>query len=122
MTTALGKELRKLRIDNEERLAEMSARIGKSAAFISAVEVGKKAPPARFEELVIQAYGLADEAAQLLRAAADRSRQTFTIRAQSELERDTAGMMARRMHSLSEHDLKSIFQILESGGKGEDEQ
>ncbi|EPZ76653.1 hypothetical protein M798_01860 [Brucella melitensis ADMAS-G1] len=42
MTTELGKELRKLRIDHNERLLDMSKKIGKSSAFISAVETGQK--------------------------------------------------------------------------------
>ena len=117
MTTDIGKELRKLRIDREERLLDMSERLDKSSAFISAVERGTKAPPAGFEELVIKAYALVGEAAAALRRAADRSRKAFTIEAQSPLARDTAGLMARRMTSLSDEDLKSIFEILSKKDK-----
>lgn len=112
MTTEIGKELRKLRIDEEERLLDMSQRLNKSSAFISAVERGTKSPPSDFEELVIAAYRLAGDAADALRRAADRSRKAFTIEATTPLARDTAGLMARRMKNLSDDELESIFQIL----------
>jgi transcriptional regulator with XRE-family HTH domain len=112
MTTEIGKELRKLRIDEEERLLDMSRRLSKSSAFISAVERGSKNPPAGFEEIVITAYRLAGDAASTLRRAADRSRKAFTVEAETPLARDTAGLMARRMNSLSADELKSILQIL----------
>lgn len=112
MTTEIGKELRKLRIDEDERLLDMATRLGKSSAFISAVERGTKAPPDGFVELVIKAYKLAGDAAASLRRAADRSRKSFTLEADTLLARDTAGLMARRMNSLSEEELNNIFQIL----------
>ena len=112
MQTELGKELRKLRIDHEEKLLDMAARLEKSAAFVSALEVGKKAPPAGFEELVIKAYGLAAEAAEIVRRAANRSRHTFSIMPKSALGRDTAGLMARKINTLSDDELKRIQSIL----------
>lgn len=119
MTTELGKELRKLRIDQDERLYDMSRRLGKSSAFISAVERGSKSPPSDFEGLVIAAYQLADGAANALRRAADRSRKAFTVEARTPLERDTAGLMARRMSSkmdaLSPDELEKILAILRKG-------
>lgn len=122
-TTAIGKELRKLRIDEDERLLDMAKRLEKSSAFVSAVETGKKSPPSRFEELVIQTYHLVGKAADDLRNAADRSRKAFTLEADTDLERDTAGLMARRMNSrmnsLSADELERILSILR---KGDEEQ
>lgn len=112
MTTEIGKELRKLRIEHDERLLDMAAKLDKSSAFISAVERGTKSPPAAFVELVVHTYNLAGEAAEVLRRAADRSRSNFTLEADGLLARDTAGLMARRMNSLSEDELNSILQIL----------
>ena len=116
MITELGKALRKLRIEEDERLHDMSKRINKSSAFISAVERGDKSPPSGFEELVVSAYGLADDFAKALRSAADASRKAFTIEPKSALERDAAGLMARRMNSnmdtLSSDELRKILAIL----------
>lgn len=111
-TTEIGKELRKLRIDKDERLLDMAKRLDKSAAFVSAVETGKKSPPSGFEELVVSVYRLVDDAAEKLRVAADRSRKAFTLEANTALQRDTAGLMARRMNRLSDEELKEILAIL----------
>jgi hypothetical protein len=112
MITELGKELRKIRIDHDERLLDMADRLSKSAAFVSAVEVGKKTPPSGFEEAVIRAYGLASEIADRLREAADRARKAFTIEPTSMLGRDTAGLLARHMNELSPDQLIDIQKIL----------
>ncbi len=116
MITDFGKALRKLRIEEDERLHDMSKRISKSSAFISAVERGDKSPPTGFEELIISAYSLAGDVADMLRATADASRKAFTIEPKSPLERDAAGLMARRMNSgmdtLSPSELEQILAIL----------
>lgn len=112
MTTAIGKELRKLRIDREERLLDMARNLSKSSAFVSAVETGRKSPPVQFEELVIERYGLQQKAADALRQAADQSRESFTLRPASASARDTAGLLARRMNDLSDDQLKKIRSIL----------
>lgn len=112
MITDLGKELRKIRIDRDERLMDMAEKLEKSAAFVSAVEVGKKSPPSGFEEAVVRAYSLAQDAAERLRSAADRARKAFTLEPNTMLGRDTAGLLARRMNELSEKDLNQIRNIL----------
>lgn len=115
-TTELGKELRRLRINQDERLLDMAERLDKSAAFLSSVETGKKSPPNGFEELVIRAYRVAGEAAEKIRQAADRSRKAFTLQGETELQRDTFGLMARKMHSLSDDELSQILSILKARG------
>ncbi|SIR06576.1 hypothetical protein SAMN05880590_11191 [Rhizobium sp. RU35A] len=117
MATELGKELRKLRIDQDENLMDMAKKLDRSAAFISSVETGKKAPPSGFEDLVIKAYGLFSDTAEKLRRAADASRKAFVLEPSNALGRDTAGLMARRMNSLSDEDLREIKEILERGAK-----
>ena len=116
MITEFGKAIRKIRIDTDQRLADMAKLIGKSPAFISAVERGEKSPPQGFEEEIIAGYQLAEEVAQLLRNLADASRKTFTVKPSSNLEREAAGLMARRMGSsfdaLSKDDLERIVSIL----------
>ncbi len=112
MVTEIGKELRRLRIDEDERLLDMDTKLEKSSAFISAIERGTKTPPPIFVELVTRVYRLTGDAAASLQSAADRSRKNFTIQADSLLARDTAGLMARQMNSLSEEDLSSMFKIL----------
>ncbi|MBS8275150.1 XRE family transcriptional regulator [Thalassospira tepidiphila] len=112
MSTQLGKALKKLRIDCEERLLDMAHKLGKSASFISAVEIGKKSPPTDFEEMVIRTYHLKGMQADDLRRAADQSRKTFTIEPRSELGRDMAGLFARRINTLPDEKMERIKEIL----------
>lgn len=111
-TTELGKALRKLRIDTDERLLDMAKKIRKSSAFVSAIETGTKSPPSGFEEMIIAAYKLGTEAANNLRSAADHSRKAFTLEPDSVLGKGTAGLLARRMNTLSEAQLKEIQSII----------
>lgn len=115
--TDIGKLLRKLRIDKGERLLDMAAYLNVSSSFLSAVEVGHKAPPVGIEEQVIGAYDLDEEAAEELRNAADRSRTSFIMRPESELARDTAGLLARRINTLTSQDLEEIQLILKKREK-----
>lgn len=115
MATAIGKELRKLRIETDERMMDMAERLGKSPAFISAIEVGRKSPPLGFEDLVKRVYGLAGKAAEAIEIAADRSRKVFSVEPESVLGRDTAGLLARRMNTLSDEQLEEIKAILRRG-------
>ena len=114
-TTELGKKLRKLRIDRDETLLDMAERVGQSSAFVSAVEFGKKPAPESFVAAVIRAYGLDDETAQELRSAADRSRASITIRAKEPEMRDLAGMLARKIDTLTFDQVQDIQRILKKG-------
>ena len=117
MATDIGKELRKLRIDRDEKLLNMADRLGKSASFISAVEVGKKPPPVGFEDVIIRLYDLDTQRAEALRTAADRSRKSFLIEPKTDLARDTAGLFARKIDDLNPTQLKRMQDILR-GKKG----
>lgn len=114
MITDFGKELRKIRIDRDERLLDMANKIKKSSAFISAVEVGKKSPPQGLEEIISRIYQLSVEATNSLRSAADRARKSFTLEPETMLGRDAAGLMARKMNELSSEQLNEICKILKS--------
>ncbi|QTG16557.1 helix-turn-helix transcriptional regulator (plasmid) [Agrobacterium tumefaciens] len=119
MLTELGKELRRIRIDHDEKMIEMADKLDKSPAFISSIETGKKSPPSGFEEMVIKVYELAAEAANKIRSAADRSRKAFILEPNNALGRDTAGLMARRLNDLSSSDMEEIRLILHRGVKSE---
>jgi transcriptional regulator with XRE-family HTH domain len=119
--TNLGKEIRKLRLDRDERLTEMAARIGKSAAYLSAVETGRRPAPDDMIEAIIVTYDLSGDKAESMRSLGDQEREAFTLRPASPLARDTAGMLARRMNSLSHDDLEAIQNILKNHGKKTDD-
>lgn len=58
MVNNLGKFCRKLRIDKNELLYDMAAKLGVSSAFLSKVENGKKKPPKDWRDILIDQYNL----------------------------------------------------------------
>lgn len=58
MATKLGVFLRKLRIDNNEKMKDMSLILDVSSSFLSAVENGKKPMPSSWPILIKENYNL----------------------------------------------------------------
>lgn len=54
--TELGKYLRKLRVDNDENLEVMGNKIGLARSYLSAVELGKKAPSNKMFLRLLEEY------------------------------------------------------------------
>lgn len=112
MKPELGVQLKELRKAKGERLLDMADNLEVSVAFVSAVENGKKSPPETFIEKVVSLYDLSVAEAESLRRAADVSREHFSIRPETDLAKETAGLMARKVNSLSPSDLSEIMKIL----------
>jgi HTH-type transcriptional regulator, competence development regulator len=112
MLTDFGKELKKLRVDHQERLIDMASRVGKSAAYISALEVGRKPPTGDIVSTITRVYQLCGAAADRLRMAADRAKEVFKLEATDPVARDTAALLARRFSSLSPDQLQKIQKIV----------
>ena len=119
VTTALGKELRKLRIDREERLLDMAANLDISVAFLSAVESGRKEPPVTFAERVVARYDLQGAIAERLRVASDASRKSFHIKPNDPLAHDTVALLARKLNGLPAERMREIKRLLEEGDSDE---
>lgn len=117
MATLFGKELRKIRIDCDERLLDMAKRLTKTAAFISAIETGRKSPPVGFEDSVAETYNLSKEVRQKLVRTADQVRKNFTLTPKTDEGRATIGLLARKINNLSDYDLEGIKNILEKDEK-----
>lgn len=56
--TPLGKFLRKIRIDHDERLYDMAKKVGVSSAFLSSVENGHKKASDALVDNIITIYKL----------------------------------------------------------------
>lgn len=120
MVTALGKFLRKLRLDNDELLFDMAGKIGMPTSTLSAVETGKRRPSKGFAERIIKAYRLTEEQMQQLYASISEAND-WNIRidasAFSSKDQSTAVAFARRFSDLNGEDKEAIWKIL-SKGKG----
>lgn len=114
MAKELGKELRKLRIDEGERLLEMAERLGISVPYLSAIETERKQPPVDFATKILKEYKPAPDVASRIRTLCARARDTFTISADTPLQRDTAAELALGFARLDNNQLLRIKQIMGS--------
>lgn len=121
MLTEFGKILRKIRIDRQELLRDMANTLGVSAAYLSAVENGKRNAPTAWVEKIVQAYQLNQEEAKLLRAAFDESQDELKISLQqiSSMQRNTAISFAKALEGLSDEELERIMKVVQKASKKE---
>lgn len=122
MKTAIGDCLRRLRIENGEVLKDMAGKLGVTAAFLSAVENGKKKLPERWYQELMDLYLLTGEQIEEIRDAAMESGQSIRLDLQGadDGRRKLAVSFARKFESLDEKTSKEIFDILnkEQGNRG----
>lgn len=115
MLTKFGKELRKLRLDRDERLKEMAEKLGVTVAYLSAVENGKRRVPDSWIKLIENTYDLSeDEILHLQQLAFDeRDSISLNIGNMNVFEKNIAYSFARRFQDLSEEDKNDLKKILD---------
>jgi transcriptional regulator with XRE-family HTH domain len=115
--TPFGIAIRKLRLDKGMRLLDLAALLRKSAAYVSAIETGRKPIPDGYVLEVARAMNLSTNELSVIRKAADRSRKTVAIERLPEDQRELVAAFARRidkvppeiMSELKKTILKSIL-------------
>lgn len=117
--TAFGKAVRKYRIDIDVRLADMAEELGVSAAYLSAVETGKKKLTDGFVAKVVRYFESRGIDAVPLRKAADAAQSEFQIDAEgfSDDSRMLMAAFARRFSGgdgFSEAQKEQLKKFLES--------
>jgi transcriptional regulator with XRE-family HTH domain len=95
--TPFGIAVRKLRLDKHLRLLDVAKLLDCSAAFISAIETGRKSIPDGFVLTVARAMNLSTEELATLRKAADRTRKHVSIEKLPENQREIVAAFARRL-------------------------
>lgn len=115
MLNELGKLLRKMRVDNDERLADMAKKIGVSIAFLSAIETSRKEAPLNIIERLASAYRMNVQQRMALEVAVFSSRSSYKLEPQTSLAQDTVAMLARRLNRLAPEEHKKIQAILRKG-------
>lgn len=122
--TPFGKLLRILRLDHTETLKDMTEHIALSTgysvspAFLSAVELGRKAISGELVEAVIAAYQLDNDKQSKLRAAVEESAIAFKLKPSPE-KRTLVAQFARRFESLNQADMDKILKVLHLGAEGD---
>ncbi len=123
MLTALGKFLKKLRVDRNEVLKDMSARLEVTASFLSAVENGKKRMPSEWNGKLCEAYGLDADARKLLTSAIAETESSIDLdlTGSNPANRELAVFFARRFAILDSDQVKAIQKILRKDEKNRGE-
>ena len=116
-TTALGKYLRKISIDHDERLYDMAENLGISSAFLSSVENGHKKASDSLINKIIENYHLTQEQQKELLYAKSKSVSKIDLSSFSPEKQEATLMFARKFDDLTDEQVQRIRKIL----KGDDE-
>jgi transcriptional regulator with XRE-family HTH domain len=115
MLTEFGKVLRKLRIDNQELLKDMAARLRVSSAYLSAVETGKRKIPPEWISTIEHEYKLDKDAALELESAYEQSASELKISLANAtgMQKEVAISFAKALNGLDEKKLKKILDVMD---------
>ena len=114
MITNFGKELRKLRIDNDELLKDMADKLGVTISYLSAVEHGKREVPDDWVNTISKLYQLSDAEKDNLEDLAYMSKNKVSIDLLevNDKKKNTALAFARKFDNLSDEEINKINKIL----------
>lgn len=114
MITNFGKELRKLRIDNDELLKNMADKLGVTISYLSAVEHGKREVPDDWIDTISELYQLSDAEKDNLEDLAYMSKNKVSIDLLevNDKKKNTALAFARKFDNLSDEEINKINKIL----------
>lgn len=110
--TPFGVAARKLRLDKGLRLLDIAERLNMSAAYISAIETGRKPIPDAFVVHVGRAMELTTEELRELRRAADRARKEVRVDSLPEDQRELVAAFARRLDEVPADILADLRKIV----------
>ncbi|MDD6486197.1 MAG: helix-turn-helix transcriptional regulator [Spirochaetales bacterium] len=116
--TEIAKFLRKLRIDNEQSLGDMAKRLDLSAAYLSAIENGKRKAPEDLKDNLFKAYNLSEEQKLEFARLVAESRKKVVIdfdgfqNDYSSEYMDTAVMFAHDLSQMNRQQLEELKKYL----------
>jgi transcriptional regulator with XRE-family HTH domain len=114
MLSIFGKTVRKLRIDKGVTLKAMAESLGKTSAYLSAVETGRKNPPNQLVQDIAHFFDLSHSETDNLIQAAHESRNEVNIPMMgfNDAQREVAAAFARQFSTLTEDELDQIRSLL----------
>ena len=114
MLTDFGRFLRKIRIDCDEILKDMAEKLNVSAAYLSAVEMGKRNIPEQWVNKISELYALSVEDKEKLNSAADNSAKSITLNFENigNAQKETAILFAREFENVDTETLDKIKKLL----------
>ncbi len=115
MVNNFGKFCRKLRIDNDDLLADMAKKLGVSSAFLSKVEHGDKKPPKEWREKIISIYNLDKNKTKELDDCLFEAMNSDSIDVSgySRENRDMLLSFARKLNSMDAKEKNQLKKLIE---------
>ena len=120
--TPFGEKIRALRAEKGVKQADMAAALGVSAAYLSALEHGKKGAPSwAFTQKIIQYFGLIWDDAEELKDLAHMSKPKVNIDTSGLDPRATlaANLLSRRIGRMTDRELDQLLAFLSIPTRGE---
>lgn len=116
MLTDFGRILRKIRIDCDEILKDMAEKLNVSAAYLSAVEMGKRNIPEHWVNKIAEFYNLSKDEKKDLIDAADNSSKSITLNFENinKSQKETAILFAREFENVDTETLEKIKNLLKN--------
>ncbi|BBU96272.1 helix-turn-helix domain-containing protein [Providencia rettgeri] len=114
MATKFGKFLRKLRIDRGMVIRDMAEILGVSPAYLSAIELGKRAIPDTFVDSLCTAFKLNNDERRNMLHLVDISQPSIKIDLTDaeDANRETMLAFARKFKELDDEQLNKLNQML----------
>lgn len=110
--TALGKELRILRMDENILLGDMADALSISSSMLSGIEYGRKRPTLELGEKIVDYLNLDQNKSERLLQILSREIDTFAITPANDVEREAMVLFARHLSTMDENALEKIRNIL----------
>ena len=118
--TEFGKEMRVFRVGAGERLTDMAGKLGISAAYLSAIEIGVRDAPGFLIPRLKEAYGLGDDFAARLDELREMSARKAVIGLSGATggQKKLAALFCRAFRELTGAQCGAIEKILKEAEKG----
>lgn len=115
--TKLGKFLRKIRIDYDERMYDMAQRLDVSSSFLSAIEHGKKKLPEELYDKIIFDYNLDEDEQQELKEAMAQNVTKLDVADLPPQTKDAVLLLYRRFDDWSEQKQQDVLSAMKQADK-----
>ena len=112
MLTPFGIAARKLRLDQGMRLLDLARLTGYSAAFISAVETGRKSIPNSYVAKVARAMELSESELHDLERAADQASKEVRLDKMPADQRELVAAFARRLDAIPPAMIEALKKVV----------
>ena len=114
MISKFGLYIREVREKENDSLRQMAIKLGISAAFLSAMEVGRKQIPLEYVDKIKNIYNLTQEQEIELENSIHETNERVPIElaAMNEAQKDVSLMFARKIKTADEDLLRKLKEVL----------